>query len=233
MIVFFLLVIVIATFILGVLVYPSKQYKKTTYYQITKKPYWFMDKGTYGEYLIYKHLRPFENAGSKLLFNIYLPKSDNQMSEIDVLMICPKGLFVFESKNYSGWIFGNETHRNWTQILPKGRGRSHKERFYNPIMQNHSHITHLMRLIREDIPAWSIIAFSDACTLKEITIRSENVHVINRHNIAPVVTQIFDRIKIDVLTDRKIDDIYNKLYSHTQVNHEIREQHAKSIKSYY
>ncbi len=51
-------------------------------------------------------------------------------TEIDLLLIHPKGLFVFESKNYSGWIFGNEVYQNWTQTLPKGRrGDVHKERF--------------------------------------------------------------------------------------------------------
>ncbi|NLK22184.1 MAG: NERD domain-containing protein [Epulopiscium sp.] len=26
-------------------------------------------------------------------------------------------MYVFESKNYSGWIFGNEKDKNWTQML--------------------------------------------------------------------------------------------------------------------
>ena len=94
------------------------------------------NKGRYGEYLIYKYLKGHEINGAMFLFNVYVPKENGETSEIDVIMIHHKGIFVFESKNYSGWIFGSETQRMWTQTLPKGRKRSHKESFYNPIIQN-------------------------------------------------------------------------------------------------
>ena len=74
-----------------------------------------------------------------------MPKENGETSEIDVLMIHNKGIFVFERKNFSGWIFGNEIQRMWTQTLPKGRGRSHKESFFNPIMQNRTHIKTLIK----------------------------------------------------------------------------------------
>ncbi len=192
-----------------------------------------MDKGTHGEYLVYEHLRHLEGGGGKFLFNIYLPKRNNETTEIDLLLISPKGLFVFESKNYGGWIFGNEAHRNWTQAFPLGRGRSHKEQFYNPVMQNSSHITHLRRLIGENIPMWSIIVFSNKCTLKDITIRSGNVHVINRYDVASVIDRICGQMRTDILTEIEINDIYSRLYPYTQVSHEIREQHAKSARSYF
>ena len=44
-------------------------------------------------------------------------------------MIHEKGIFVFESKNYSGWIFGSADQLNWTQSLQNGE----KHHFYNPI----------------------------------------------------------------------------------------------------
>ncbi len=130
-------------------------YKNTAYYQVTKSSYLFTryDKAKYGEYLIYKNLAYLENSGCKFLFNVYIPKANNKTTEIDVLMICSQGLFVFESKNYSGWIFGNEIQRSWTQTLPKGRGHSQKERFYNPIMQNASHIKYLHRVVNKNVPS--------------------------------------------------------------------------------
>jgi hypothetical protein len=160
----------------------SKQYKKGAYYQITKNSYFSIkyDAGKYGEYLIYKSLRKFEERGGKFLFNAIIPKKNGETTEVDVILICTKGLFVFESKNYSGWIFGNEAHKNWTQTLPKGwKGDCHKERFYNPIMQNAAHIKHLRNIIGQDRLVHSIIVFSDSCTLKNITVSNSNVNVIN------------------------------------------------------
>ena len=221
----------IVVFVIGVLGYKNKQYKKTAYYRITKNLFSDVkgDAGRYGEYLIYKRLRHFEDEGGKFLFNIYVPKTYYETTEIDLLLICSKGLFVFESKNFSGWIFGNEAQKDWTQTLPKGWGESHKERFYNPIMQNAAHIKHLEPFVGKNTPMWSVIVFSDECTLKNVTVRSSNVSVINCHDVASVVSKICERTHGNLLTEIEINGIYNRLHPYTQVSDEEKEQHTKSI----
>lgn len=206
-------------------------HRKTTYYQITKIPYLLVrrDLGRYGEYLTYKHLRHHEKDGAKFLFNIYIPKGNDGTTEIDVLMISPKGLFVFESKNYSGWIFGSENQRNWYQTLPQGRRRSHKEAFYNPVMQNNTHIKHLKTLLGSDIPTHSIITFSDRCTLKKVQITSSDIHVINRSRVGSVVGAICDRMNAGLLDEKQITDLYEKLFPYSQVNASVKAQHIADI----
>lgn len=224
--------IVILVCVIGYFVYGHWQYKKTAYYQITKNSYFFTrhDRGRYGEYLTYKALRYFENEGGKFLFNIYLPKTNNETTEIDVLLICRKGVFVFESKNFSGWIFGNEAHKNWTQTLPRGRGySSHKERFYNPIMQNAGHIRHLKRIIGDNIPIHSVIVFSDECTFKDVTIESPNVIVVNRYNVLSEVRRIYDDEQSGGLTVEQMDHIYNVLYPYTQLNGIFKDTHITNL----
>ncbi|KKP40246.1 MAG: NERD domain-containing protein [Candidatus Peregrinibacteria bacterium GW2011_GWC2_33_13] len=222
-----ILIPVTVIIVIFILLYKNKQYKKSAYYQITKNPYLSVKKdlGKYGEYLTYKCLRHFENNGGKFLFNIYIPKENNETTEIDVLLICSKGLFVFESKNYSGWIFGNETQKNWTQII-----YDDKYSFYNPIMQNTSHIKHLKNLVGKNVPMRSIIVFSDRCTLKDITIKSDGISVINRYKLKPVVMKICNQIQTDLLTETEIYDIYNKLYIYTQVSYEVKSQHIEKIR---
>ena len=224
----FLISVIILVF---VLVKEQKEYKNSAYYQITKSPYYSIkhDAGRYGEYLTYKYLKQFETSGAKFLFNIYIPKENSETTEIDVLMICKKGLFVFESKNYSGWIFGNENQMYWYQTLPTGRNRSHKEQFYNPIMQNRTHIKHLKVLLGEQIPMRSIIVFSDRCTLKSVQICSNDISVIKRYNVASVVSGICNQIPNDLLTDNDITVIYNKLYPYTQVDEITKTQHIANI----
>ncbi len=172
-------------------------------------------KGKRLEYLTYRSLRHFENKGGKFLFNILIPKWKGETTEIDVLLVCAKGIFVFECKNFSGWIFGNELQKKWTQTLPLGRGRCQKEQFYNPIMQNASHIRHLKNLIGINLPIWSIIVFSDRCEFKDVTIVS-NVSVINHYNTTYAVAKICNQIP-DVCTEAEINVIYSKLYPYTQV----------------
>lgn len=214
-----------------VLIKKNKEYKNSAYYQATKLPYYSVKRNTgrYGEYLTYKHLKRFEANGARFLFNIYIPKENGETTEIDVLMICSRGIFVFESKNYSGWIFGNETQINWYQTLPNGKGRSHKERFYNPIMQNRSHIKHLKALLDEEVPVRSIIVFSDRCTLKSLQIKSNDISVINRHNVASVVSDICNHISNDSLSESDITNLYNKLYPYTQIDDFAKAQHIVNI----
>ena len=95
-------------------------------------------KGRHGEKLTEKELKKVSFFGRKgrTLRNVYIPKENGETSEIDVMFICQKGIFVFESKNYSGWIFGNERDQYWTTSLSNRQ----KNRFYNPIKQNRTHL---------------------------------------------------------------------------------------------
>lgn len=214
-----------------ILIIKNIRYKKSSYYQITKTPFLsvYRDTGRYGEYLTYKHLMHLEAEGAKFLFNVYIPKADGTTSEIDVMMICSQGIFVFESKNYSGWIFGSENSKNWYQTLPSGRGKSHKEPFYNPVMQNRSHITHLSAFLEEPIPTHSVIVFSDRCTLKNVQLKSHNISVIQRSDVAPVVAEICSHFSNAQLSENKISAIYNKLYPLTQVDDTVKTQHITNV----
>lgn len=187
------------------------------------------DKGAAGERRIYRRLAYFEERGwGKLLSNIYVPKINGGTSEIDLVLIHPKGLFVFESKNYSGWIFGDEAHQYWTQILPAGR-HVRKERFYNPVLQNASHIKHLMYFNnRKDIPIWSIIVFSDRCELKDITVRSKNVRIVQWRNVAATVEQICNDIQLDFLSNTEVLTLYTHLFPYTNTTEEEKQRHART-----
>ena len=225
-------IILIPTITVIILIYYLKirKYNKSSYYKITKVSYFGVkfDKGKYGEYLIYKYLMGLEQQGAKFLFNIYVPKNDEETTEIDVLMISHKGLFVFESKNYSGWIFGNEKDKYWTQVLSTGKGKSEKKQFYNPIAQNKGHIRQLRKYIPEKIPIYSMIVFSERCELKNITTSSTNTKVIKRDQLRWNI----DMIKLQFpIEQEEIDRIYQQLYPYTKVTDEVKQQHIQQFET--
>ena len=207
------------------------EYKKSSYYSITHNSYLSVnfDIGKYGEYLTYKELKKYEHTGAKFLFNAYIPKGNDGTTEIDVMMICSKGIFVFESKNYSGWIFGSEDQKNWYQTLRRGKGKSRKEQFYNPIMQNQTHIKYLKELVGENILMKSIITFSNRCTLKSIKVKSNDVNVINRRYVKKVVKKIYSQTTEEILSVEQIKEIYDKVYPYTQVCEAVKVQHIADI----
>ena len=202
-------------------------YRRAPYYKITKNKFSNLNKGEVGEYLIWKVLRRFERKGGKFLFNLYIPKPNEETTEIDVVLIHPKGFFVFESKNYNGWIFGNENNRYWTQTLPMGRGyESNKEKFYNPLRQNGSHIKHLKRILNESVPMWSLIVFSDECTFKDVTVSSDKRYkVLHLNQLKSVVNKLIKDTKDDIFSDSDIQWMYDELLPFTDVSDEVKDFH--------
>lgn len=186
----------------------------------------FMDTGNYGEFQSYKYL--FMTPGKReFIHNCYVP-IDSGFTEIDLLMIHETGLYVIESKNYSGWIFGNEKQKEWTQILAGGK---RKIRFYNPIWQNAGHIKALRTFFNEyqDMPIYSLIVFSERCELKKITYQAENVFVIKRNQLKPVFKkQIEGKSKLSV---EIMINIYQRLLPLCKIDDEEKKLHIDRINS--
>jgi hypothetical protein len=76
-----------------------------------------------------------------MLNNITVPFQDGT-TQIDHILVSTKGIFVIETKNYSGWIFGDEHSKQWMQVLYKV-----KSRFQNPIYQNFLHVKVIEQLL--------------------------------------------------------------------------------------
>ena len=74
------------------------------------------------------------------------------------------GVFVIETKNYQGWIFGNEHQKMWTQKLYQ---KSYQ--FQNPLHQNYRHIKTLQHLLSDVIEPedlHSVVVFVGESTFK-------------------------------------------------------------------
>lgn len=145
-------------------------------------------------------------------------------------MITTQGIFVFESKNYSGWIFGTETQHKWTQSLHIGYGDTQKEHFLNPIIQNEYHIKYLKKLLGNTYNYYSIIVFSDDCEFKKI-IRNPNScsHLIHRHQLCNTIN-IIKLSHQNILSFSDILNIYNKLYPYSQVDENKKLEHINNLK---
>lgn len=124
--------------------------------------------------------------------NVLVPKDGAVVdeAELDVLMLHERGVFVFESKNYSGWIFGSERQRMWTQSLNKVT----KTRFYNPILQNAAHVHALSeRLVVPEEHFVSYIVFSNRCELKKVPTAGNDYRICHRDDLMRLVREDLDR----------------------------------------
>ena len=203
------------------------EYNRSRYRRVSNHTFWetFFNKGNSGEYYIYQSLEQLK-ISKLILTNLYIPKKDGSTTEVDLLMITKYGFFVIESKNYQGWIFGDEKHRQWTQTFPNKK----KFRFFNPIWQNKGHISALKEVlgITEDSLIQSLIVFSNDCELKKITLTSKNVHVLKRKQISSSVNQIRKTSNMQLTAD-DIKKYYHILRPYIRAGKEVQEVHIQKV----
>ncbi len=212
-----------------------KEYMASDYYKMTQFPYQEMlaDTGKCGEYDIYRCLKSLKGY-KRYLFNCYIPKEDEMTTEVDVILLHESGIYVFESKNYSGWIFGTETQKQWTQSLSSGKGKTIKEHFLNPIIQNKVHLKWLQIYLKnfDSLKFYSYIVFSKRCELKNITLTSNIHHVIKRDNLLKEISENISKVG-SCMTPSLVDEIYDRLYPLTQIDEKQKKEHIVNIKERY
>lgn len=227
-----LVFIIAVTFVVCAIKYISLRigYKDSVYFKSTKRRFHkvLFDKGAYGEYLTSKELKGLNPPG-QFLFNVYLTKDNGETTELDVVLIHQSGIYVFESKNYSGWVFGGETQRQWTQTL-NSEGKTIKNHFFNPIMQNELHIKWLKNVLLDypNMVYHSFILFSDRCTLKKIELKTDKSLVINRHLVRSFVSNRAGQTG-NVLSPKTMQAVYDRLYPFTQVSDTVKQKHVDDI----
>ncbi len=131
------------------------------------KSAWF--KGWFGEQLVSITLRLLLNKQHyNLINNITLPTKDGS-TQIDHVLVSRYGIFVIETKNMTGWIFGSEKQPQWTQKIFR-----HSNRFQNPLYQNYKHTRVLANCLGlTDDKLFSVVVFVGESTFK--TPMPENV----------------------------------------------------------
>lgn len=226
--------IVFICLIIAVILFYVKQqnYRHSTYYRKTNNKVInvLFNKGRYGEYLTSRIIDKYALPSHKQLMNVYVPKKNStEMTELDLIYIDRTGIYVIESKNYSGWIFGNEAQQSWTQTMPNKK----KFKFYNPIRQNATHIRALQNFLGLSNEVFhSVIVFSERCQLKAIEVTSQNVHVLKRDDLKRFI-QKQNKTAKQIFTQGEIDKIHKKLLPQMQVSETIKKQHIQTIKKKY
>lgn len=119
-------------------------------------------KGLIGETLLNLALKiKLDNKKYQLLYDVTLQTEDGT-TQIDHIIVSQYGVFVIETKNMKGWIFGSENQKFWTQNIYKK-----KHTFQNPLHQNYKHIKTLEKLLDLDsTKIFSVVVFVGDATFK-------------------------------------------------------------------
>lgn len=181
-------------------------------------------KGKVGEKIVSSKLLSLPDE--YYLFNDVYIEVEGRSVQIDHVIISQYGIFVIETKNYKGWIFGTDKAEYWVKNM-----YGKKYQFRNPLKQNYSHVKSLQTLLDISIDKLvPIVVFLRGATLKCNT--TGNVvyyHQIN-NMILSYSTPIFTESEVQLLV-KKLSSVYvvdkEKKKEHIyKVKHEINQKKA-------
>lgn len=185
---------------------------------LTSKYYSSKSKGERGELEIRCVLEKLPKSEYTPVNNVVL-HNGRDVTQIDHVVVSIYGIFVIETKNYQGYITGNEKSENWYRHYNKK-----KYAFHSPLRQNYSHVKALQELLKLDenkfIP---IIVFSNFAKLN-IESRSPVIYFKD-------MTQTIKQYNNRLFTESQVLELVDKIRRADIDSDEIMKQHNAVIKS--
>ena len=188
-------------------------------------------KGSFGEQLT-KYYSKIMND-TLILHDVLIEGAEGYTSQIDLIMIGVRGLYVIEVKNYEdARIYGDGRKSKWYYY----RGGK-KYEIYNPIKQNKKHIEYLKVFLKDfgEVPCFSVI-----------TMLCNDFKVSNINNTPDECTTVvcssllamdrgIDLIAKDkpiVFDEQKKHQIYDFILNNQLSGKEARKEHKENVISY-
>lgn len=146
-------------------------------------------------------------------------KTPDGTTQIDHILVSSYGIFVIETKNYKGWIFGDAGSKRWTQSLFKK-----KFQFQNPLHQNYKHVKAVAAHTGTSLRAiHSVVVFVGKSRFK--TSMPENV--LETHQLIPFIRRQSDRLLDEQQVAHAVRSLNRVKISFLGVSR----SHAKTLKS--
>ena len=173
----------------------------------------------------------------------WMVQDDQAAAQVDNLLLTQKALYVFEVKNYRGRIFGSPTQLHWTMTLLTSytkktkRGKrvkkTHlsKHRFYNPIMQNQTHIRKLTHVLEgtPTVPIINVVVFGSKADVSEVSSIKE---VVSYRHLMRLIDQYEASLEVCLSIEDQID-VVDRLYEADIRDKKARRAHVKNLRLKY
>lgn len=160
-------------------------------------------KGLQFELLIKNCLNATMDTYFKVLHDINI-EVNGKKTQIDVILLTYAGIYVIESKNWEGSIYGKYNDYKWTQVLKNGE----KNYYFNPIKQNKYHIQILSEYLKLPLNKfYSYIIFSNDTKINEYIYKYQRIKLLKYEHMLKQIRYDLKNNAIR-LTYEQIDKIY-------------------------
>lgn len=179
---------------------------------------WLMpSKGAIGEKRVAKLLAKRLPDDYILVNDITIP-CELGTTQIDHIVFSIYGVFVIETKNYTGWITGTDNSEYWQKNM-----YGYKYKFRNPLKQNYAHLKALQSIIPlGDYCFHPIVTFSNSTT---IYTQCRGTVVRNRDLINTIL-----QYKSTVIPQTELQSVVDKVLSSALIEKGTNKQHIKNVK---
>ncbi|WP_327608860.1 nuclease-related domain-containing protein [Virgibacillus tibetensis] len=188
-------------------------------------------KGEIGEYKINIQLDQLPKE-YKYLSDLMIEnqKSVSRYSQIDHVVLSPYGIFVIETKNYQGTIYGGKNRKQWSV--------NGKFKMVNPFHQNYGHIEALKSLLDKKFHSSfiSIVSFTKRCTFKiDVELRkiTANELIVYDVELSDFISRKVNVLKLTnkekLLTEEEMEEIYMLFHDANIEDKALRDQHNNCI----
>jgi hypothetical protein len=160
------------------------------------------------------------------------PGAKSGYSQIDHVVLTPYGIFVIETKNYQGTIYGGKDRKTWSV--------NGKFKMMNPFVQNYGHIKALASLIDQKYQNFfiSMVSFTKRSTFKvDLDYRkiASKELIVYDIELSEFIHRKISVLKIQhkkpLLNEREISMIYNDFSNGDIKDPSIRREHEEALKT--
>ncbi len=156
------------------------------------------------------------------IHDVIIP-SPNGTTQIDHILVSKYGIFVIETKNIQGWIYGDPQNDKWTQNI-----YGNKSQFQNPLKQNYRHTKCLAEFLKIDNNLIrSVVFFIGDCEFK--TPMPSNV--LNKglsFYIKEFTRECINKNQVEEIKDRLLMLKQDKSLNHRTHLVSLRERHESA-----
>lgn len=176
-------------------------------------------RGKKGEMSVTLHLKSLPKSQYTVLNNLLIQKGGHS-SQIDHVVVSRYGVFVIETKDYKGTIYGSEDNYHWTQNI-----WGNKYELYNLILQNQGHVKALKAYLGVgNFPFIPIVTFSTRANLRINT--KENAVLYYSE-----IVRFIESKKIVLLSDAEIETTVKMLSRLPKYTRKESSKHIKQVRS--
>lgn len=174
--------------------------------------------GAYGEYSISSVMRSLPDY-YHIINDVLLPTKKGS-TQIDHTIVSPFGIFIIETKNHKGMIFGDCYGKVWTQVL-RGAGR---HTFYSPVKQNQGHIINLAKSINVPLDCFTgMIVFTNE------DVNLDNVSCPFCYRIQSLYDAILSYQNV-IFNEKQVDKIIDRIDKVNKSGYKASKAHVEYVK---